>query len=164
MASVIKRQVYYFDSPGDQNTSLVIEAVSQRLEAGGVKKVVVASTSGETSLTLARKIKDKAEIIIHTLAKIGISEVTLLKRIASPMKLVEYIESKDKNLFALLVTAFLFSQINGNAAKKKSYEAAASRLKNQLLTDMAELYEEAVGLLDYNSNGIFRVRSIQVDN
>jgi uncharacterized protein len=63
MANVTKRQVYYFDSPGEQNTSLVIEAVSQRLKDGGPKKVVVASTSGETALALARELKNMAEII-----------------------------------------------------------------------------------------------------
>ena len=41
MGKVVKRQVYYFDEPGEENTSLVIEAVSQRLEAGGTKKVIV---------------------------------------------------------------------------------------------------------------------------
>jgi hypothetical protein len=41
---MIKRLVYYFDGPGEGNTQLVIEAVVQQLEAGGIKKVVVAST------------------------------------------------------------------------------------------------------------------------
>ena len=63
MAKMVKRQVYYFEEPGEGNTALVIEAVSQRLEAGGVRKVVVASTSGETAIALARKLKDRAEII-----------------------------------------------------------------------------------------------------
>ncbi len=63
MVKVLKRQVYYFEEAGPENTNLVIEAVSQRLESGGVRKVVVASTSGETAVRLARKLKDKAEII-----------------------------------------------------------------------------------------------------
>lgn len=49
MGKMVKRQVYYFDEPGEGNSQLVIEAVSQRLEAGGVNKVIVASTSGETA-------------------------------------------------------------------------------------------------------------------
>lgn len=60
---MVKRQVYYFDEPGEENTQLVIEAVSQRLEAGGVNQVIVASTSGETAAKFARKLKGKAEII-----------------------------------------------------------------------------------------------------
>lgn len=63
MAKVIRRQVYYFDEPGEQNTELVIEAVSQWLEGGGIKKVVVASTSGETAAKFARTLKDKAELL-----------------------------------------------------------------------------------------------------
>jgi hypothetical protein len=63
MAKMVKRQVYYFEEPGPENSDLVIEAVSQRLEAGGVKKVIVASTSGETALKLARNLKGKAEMI-----------------------------------------------------------------------------------------------------
>jgi len=63
MAEMVKRQVYYFDEPGEGNTQLVIEAVSQRLEAGGVNKVIVASTSGETAAQFARSLKGKAELI-----------------------------------------------------------------------------------------------------
>jgi len=63
MAKVIRREVYYFDEPGEQNTELVIEAVSQRLEGSGIKKVVVASTSGETAVRFARTLKNKAELL-----------------------------------------------------------------------------------------------------
>jgi len=63
MAKVMRRQVYYFDEPGEQNTELVIEAVSQWLEGGEIKKVVVASTSGETAAKFARTLKDKAELL-----------------------------------------------------------------------------------------------------
>jgi len=60
---MIKRQVYYFDEPGEGNTQLVIEAVAQRLKGGGINQVVVASTSGETAAKFARNLKGKAEII-----------------------------------------------------------------------------------------------------
>lgn len=63
MAKVVKRQVYYFDEPGEGNTELVMEAVSQRLEAGGIKKVIVASTSGETAAKFARALKGNAELL-----------------------------------------------------------------------------------------------------
>ena len=63
MGKVIKRQVYYFDEPGEENTQLVIEAVSQRLEFGGITTVIVASTSGETAVAFARILKGKAELI-----------------------------------------------------------------------------------------------------
>jgi hypothetical protein len=60
---MVKRQVYYFDEPGEGNTHLVIEAVAHRLEAGGIKKVVVASTSGETAAKFVRNLKGKAELV-----------------------------------------------------------------------------------------------------
>jgi hypothetical protein len=63
MGKMVKRQVYYFDEPGEGNTRLVIEAVCQRLEAGGIKKVIVASTSGKTATEFARSLEGKAELI-----------------------------------------------------------------------------------------------------
>jgi len=52
MAKMIKREVYSFDESGEGNTHLALEAVSHRLEGGGIRKVNIASTSGETSLNL----------------------------------------------------------------------------------------------------------------
>jgi hypothetical protein len=63
MGKIIKRQVYYFDEPGEENTKWVIEAVSQRLEVGGIRKVVIASTSGKTAVEFARSLKSKAELV-----------------------------------------------------------------------------------------------------
>lgn len=62
MGKMSKRQVYYFDEPGEENTPWVIEAVSQRLEDGEVKKVIVASTSGETAVEFAHSLKARAEL------------------------------------------------------------------------------------------------------
>jgi hypothetical protein len=63
MGKMIKRQVYYFDEPGEGNTQWVIEAVSQRLVAGDIKKVIIASTSGKTAVEFARSLKGKAELV-----------------------------------------------------------------------------------------------------
>ena len=63
MNKMVKRLVYYFDEPGEGNTDLVIEAVSQRLEAGGIKTVIVASTSGETAAKFARSLSGKVELV-----------------------------------------------------------------------------------------------------
>ncbi len=63
MGKMVKRQVYYFDEPGEKNTQLVVEAISQRLELGGIRRVIVASTSGETAVAFARSLKGKAELI-----------------------------------------------------------------------------------------------------
>lgn len=63
MGKAVKREVYYFDEPGEQNTRWVIEAVSKRLEAGGISKVIVASTSGKTAVQFARGLKRKVDLI-----------------------------------------------------------------------------------------------------
>lgn len=63
MGKLTKREVYYFDKPGEHNTDLVIEAVVKRLEAGGVSKVIVASTSGETALKFAHSLQGKGELV-----------------------------------------------------------------------------------------------------
>jgi hypothetical protein len=63
MSKMVKRQVYYFDESGEKNTQWVIEAVSRRLEIGGIRQVIIASTSGETAVAFARRLKDKAELI-----------------------------------------------------------------------------------------------------
>ena len=63
MSKMIKRQVYYFDEPGEENTKWVIEAVSKRLEAGGITRVIIASTSGKTAAEFARSLKGKAELV-----------------------------------------------------------------------------------------------------
>ena len=63
MSKMVKRQVYCFDESGEENTQWVIEAVSQRLEVGGIRQVIIASTSGETAVAFARSLKGKAELI-----------------------------------------------------------------------------------------------------
>lgn len=63
MTDVLKREVYYFDEPGTQNTQYVVEAVVNRLEAGGIENIVVASTSGETAVKFARSLEGKGRMI-----------------------------------------------------------------------------------------------------
>jgi len=62
MGKMYERPVYYFDEPGAENTPWVIEAVSRRLEAGGVIKVIIASTSGKTAVEFARSLGGRAEL------------------------------------------------------------------------------------------------------
>lgn len=59
-------EVYHFQSPGKDDTDLVVEAVTKAVERGGIRDVVVASTSGATALTLARALRDEARIICIT--------------------------------------------------------------------------------------------------
>ena len=56
------REDYYFETPGEENTDDVIEAVLKRLESTGIRIVVVASTSGKTALKFAKAVGGKAKI------------------------------------------------------------------------------------------------------
>lgn len=56
-------QVYYFLNPGEENTDLVVEAVTKYIERSDIRDVVVASTSGATALKFAKALKDEARII-----------------------------------------------------------------------------------------------------
>ena len=60
----------YFERPESANTEAVIEAVSRRLEEGDIRSVVVASTSGRTGLKFAKKLHEKARIIVVSYEKI----------------------------------------------------------------------------------------------
>lgn len=51
--------VHFFENPGEENTSEVIEEVIKRIEDGGINAVIVASISGKTALEIAGRLKKK---------------------------------------------------------------------------------------------------------
>jgi len=58
----------YFDEPGSENTEAVLRIARQRADELGIKKVVVASTSGDTAV--------KAMDVFRGLKVIAVSHVT----------------------------------------------------------------------------------------
>ena len=54
---LLKREIYYFEKAGTENTDLVVEAIKKRVIEGDIKHVIVASLSGKTALKLAEAIK-----------------------------------------------------------------------------------------------------------
>ena len=56
--SVVERKVEYFTNSGLKNTEKVIESIKNRIRNGGVRTVVVASTSGETGVKIAKALKE----------------------------------------------------------------------------------------------------------
>lgn len=54
-----RRMVRFFESAGEENTDEVIKAVVDRAEEGGVEAVVVASTSGKTSVKVAEQLRKR---------------------------------------------------------------------------------------------------------
>jgi uncharacterized protein len=60
----VNRSIVYFNQSGIENTDDVAEIVSRRLKEGDIKSVVVASTSGGTGLTFARKMARETNLVI----------------------------------------------------------------------------------------------------
>ena len=58
------RTVVYFNEPGGENTDEVLEVVHQRLKEGGMKSVVVASSSGKTGIKFARRLAGETNLVV----------------------------------------------------------------------------------------------------
>lgn len=61
---LIKRDVFYFEKAGEQNSDFVIDAVKARVMQGDVTHIVVASNSGNTALKLLEALKNRDVKII----------------------------------------------------------------------------------------------------
>jgi len=61
----MKAEIFYFDNPGRENTDKVLELVRGRGKELGIRKVVVASTTGETGLR-ACELLEGFEVIVIT--------------------------------------------------------------------------------------------------
>lgn len=65
--SYTKKTTYYFDNPGPENTSDAAVFAIERAEELGIKKVVVASSSGKTALEFQKSISGTdIELIVVT--------------------------------------------------------------------------------------------------
>ncbi len=62
--SGVSRSIFYFDQPGIDNTDKVIEIVYKRLKEGGIRSVVVASSSGATGLKFAKEMTRETNLVI----------------------------------------------------------------------------------------------------
>lgn len=64
----MEKNILYFNAPGEENTSAVIEAVKNRALKGDIKEIVVASTSGRTGVAMASALKGtdiKTIVVTH---------------------------------------------------------------------------------------------------
>ncbi|MEI7826686.1 MAG: hypothetical protein WCI87_02670 [Euryarchaeota archaeon] len=61
-----KEQIIYLERHGPQNTEDVIDAVKTYIARGGLKRVVVASTTGATAMKFAAALENKAELVVVT--------------------------------------------------------------------------------------------------
>ncbi|HYC19553.1 MAG TPA: hypothetical protein VEF35_02885, partial [Candidatus Bathyarchaeia archaeon] len=61
-----KEETIYLESPGPQNTEVVINAVEAYIAKTSLERVVVASTTGSTALKFAKALENKAKLIVVT--------------------------------------------------------------------------------------------------
>ncbi len=65
--SFVTRNSYYFDAPGPANTGDCAKFAVERAKELGIRKVVVASTSGETALAFGKVLKGTGlELVVVT--------------------------------------------------------------------------------------------------
>lgn len=60
----MEKTIYYFETPGEENTDKLIELVKARKEDLGINNIIVASVSGKTTLKVAEAIKDSSIVSI----------------------------------------------------------------------------------------------------
>lgn len=72
--SFTARNTYYFDAPGPANTADCARFAAERAAALSIKKVVVASTSGETARTFAAALKGTGLSLIVVTHVVGFSQ------------------------------------------------------------------------------------------
>ncbi len=71
---IMMKDIIYFDGPGPDNTAGVIKAVRKRTEELGIKFIVVASDSGETSLKFWDALKDIKPMMVSVTEHAGFSD------------------------------------------------------------------------------------------
>ena len=64
MSNSITKQITYFEKPGKENTEKVIKLAIERLKEGDIKKIVVASSSGETALKFIKALEEQKNVQI----------------------------------------------------------------------------------------------------
>ena len=65
---MIKREIIFFKEPGANNTQTTLEAVRERVKLSGIKKIVLATNSGDTALKAVDLLKElDVKIIAVTL-------------------------------------------------------------------------------------------------
>lgn len=72
--SATKKSIYYFASPGEQNTEDCIRYSIERAKELGISKIIVASTSGATALKFFNALKGTGITLIVVTHVVGFSQ------------------------------------------------------------------------------------------
>ena len=74
ISSIMEKKVLYFEKPGRDNTEECLRVVRETLKAGGVKHIVVATTTGETGLAFAGALKSGGANLVVVTHSTGFKE------------------------------------------------------------------------------------------
>jgi hypothetical protein len=66
MSGTTEKKIIYFDSQGEHNTDAALDTAVAYCRAGGLRKIVLASSSGATALKLKQKAGAEIEVIAVT--------------------------------------------------------------------------------------------------
>jgi uncharacterized protein len=66
MSGTAEKKIIYFDSQGEHNTDAALDCAVAYCRAGGLKKIVLASSTGATALKLKQKAGADIEVIAVT--------------------------------------------------------------------------------------------------
>lgn len=72
--SFVRKYIYYFDRPGEENTPDSIRFALERAEELGIKKIVVASTTGKTAMEFSEAMRERSHSLIVVTHAFGFSE------------------------------------------------------------------------------------------
>ena len=70
----MEKSIIYFDEVGKENTDNIVNAAAKRAEELGIKYIVIASTSGDSAIKMAKAVKDTDINVISVTHQYGLRE------------------------------------------------------------------------------------------
>ncbi|NOZ25326.1 MAG: hypothetical protein GXO94_04450 [Nitrospirae bacterium] len=93
---MMERRVLYFEKPGRDNTEDCLRIVRDVVEEGGIRDLVIASTTGDTGIRFTEALKDKDLNIVVVTHSQGFREPNTIE---IPDEAVEKIEANGARVY-----------------------------------------------------------------
>ena len=124
--SMAESKILYLDSPGKQNTDSVVEAVTERLQKGDIKQVVVASDTGETAMKVINRMNGMDVRIVVVTSHCGFDK-------EGECAMSPQMEAQIRNAGATLVRAsHVLSGVERSLSKKLGGSSRAEAIAEAL--------------------------------
>ncbi len=85
----MERRVLYFEKPGRDNTDDCLRVVQDVVSAGGIRDIIVASTTGETGIRFSAALKGKGLNVVVVTHSQGFREPNTIEIPAEAVKEIE---------------------------------------------------------------------------